>query len=213
MYREKDLIKQATFYTTKNSRYSNNFIDNKSYADIAVGQRRNHGINAHLRYLKTADGMGNKNQLILSNETPDMAKSFSPNTRLVSIMFNSTGKPSQKSRIPPKRSNTEFNTKRPASEINRASLDITKLSLINNFKNWFRHDANAIHNSTLNTKMLQKRARKNITGVELGEPQETAAEIQFPNGNYPGELRIEDAQDNPEQLKTFLKAFASLSIK
>jgi hypothetical protein len=124
MFREQDLYKAATFYSTKNSKYKNNFTGNKSFAETAVDLNKDYGPSerSKLRHWTESQEMEG---LAVSTRLSRLAKTYKSTSPQFSMICWSGTSPSNRYRLA---------TKRPASEINRPEFDISKLSNITNFK-------------------------------------------------------------------------------
>ena len=139
MYREKDLFRHATFYCTKNTRYSSNLIDNKSFADTVVHHKRDFApvVSPKLRMLNTADEEDIK-LLNTNNRFRRMARTSGSKEMYNTTMYVTS--PSQKttqrnlydSRLTRNKRNKL--SKRTVSHSERKMVDLDKLSFISNFK-------------------------------------------------------------------------------
>ena len=134
MYREADLLKSAKFHTNRCTRFQKSLVDNKMFADSAVSQKREYSVKSKLKVLTSKNSDPNK--LALTYASGKIAMSYNPKSDFSGTMFDTmlNQKP-QYTFVDRKISESvPLNTKRPCSEYSKATIDISKLSKINNFK-------------------------------------------------------------------------------
>lgn len=171
MYTEKKLLKQATFYCSKNSKNTVNLVDNKSFADTEVRKQRDRTIFKSPDAKMRQTVMNHSDDLMESKEISRMAFTSKPNQMNKANYFNTTiSKSTPQKKLAPKI--LKKNKKRPISQAIKGMTDMNKVSIISNFRKCFQPDINDMKNLKLNRAMLNRRAQTKLVDIELGEPQE-----------------------------------------
>lgn len=96
MFKEQDLIKAATFYATRRTRYSNNLAEDKTFAHTALSEKKDYGP-AHttkLRMMTTTDN--DMAHIVVTTGNSNYAKSYNPTKLLSSTMYQTTSIPDSK---------------------------------------------------------------------------------------------------------------------
>lgn len=172
MFKEYDIIKGAKAFTKTEGR-NNNIIDNRGFAIKQVIKHRDYGPpQKTLRKLMT-DLDYDFSSMDQRNFSSHNRKTMFTNT----IYNGSSAFTSNKQMIRKNRnSKTSINTRRPATQAKRASLDVTKLSQINNFNSCHNPKNNVVNNLSLNTSEILNQTRRKLINVEVGLPIENASQ-------------------------------------
>ena len=177
MYREKELLKSAKLHTNRWTRFQKSLVDNKMFADSAVSQKREYSAKTKLKLLTSTNT--DKNKLALTYASAKNALSYNPASDTSGTIFDALLNNKPKFSFINKKASecVPVVTKRPFSENSKETIDVSKLSNINNFQKFYGAEVNTIYNSVVCNSAVKKRVQSKIVDIEQGIPRENKPSI------------------------------------